>query len=121
MDRIRLTGMRFYGYHGVFPEESRLGQIFLVDVDLETDLRPAGQRDDLTLTVDYGKVYGTVKEIVEGRPYQLIEAVAEQVAERVLAEYPLVQGITVRVHKPNAPIPGPVDGVTVEINRRRDG
>jgi dihydroneopterin aldolase len=119
MDRIRLTGMRFYGYHGFFPEESRLGQSFIVDLELEVDLRKAGTQDSLTLTVDYGKVYGTVKGIVEGKPFKLIEAVAERVAGQVLALYVGVLAVTVRVHKPNAPIPGPVDDVTVEIYRRR--
>jgi dihydroneopterin aldolase len=119
MDRIRLTGMRFYGYHGCFPEESRLGQAFLVDLELDVDLRAAGTQDNLALTVDYGKVYGTVKEIVEGAPFKLIEAVAERVAGQVLAQYRGVQAVTVRVHKPNAPIPGPIDGVTVELHRRR--
>lgn len=119
MDRIRLTGMRFYGYHGFFPEEARLGQSFIVDLELEVDLRPAGTQDSLALTVDYGKVYGTVKEIVEGAPFKLIEAVAERVASRVLGHFSGVQAVTVQVHKPNAPIPGPVDDVTVEIYRRR--
>lgn len=117
-DRIVLTGMRFYGYHGVYPEESRLGQAFLVDVELYADLREAGQRDDIRKTVDYGKVYLTVKEMVEGRPFKLIEALAEHVAARVLEQFP-VDEIVVRVHKPKAPIPGPIDGVTVEIRRRR--
>lgn len=119
MDRIRLTGMRFYGYHGFFPEEARLGQSFIVDLELEVDLRPAGTQDSLSQTVDYGKVYSTVKEIVEGAPFKLIEAVAERVAGQVLAQHGLVQAVTVRVHKPNAPIPGPVDDVAVEIYRRR--
>lgn len=119
MDRIRLTGMRFFGYHGFFPEESRLGQSFIVDLELEVDLRTAGRQDSLSQTVDYGKVYGTVKEIVEGAPFKLIEAVAERVAAQVLATHALVQAVTVRVHKPNAPIPGPIDDVTVELYRRR--
>jgi len=118
-DRIILSGMRFYGYHGVFPEESRLGQAFLVDVELYADLREAGQHDDIRKTIDYGKVYQTVKTIVEGKPFKLIEALAEQVAARVLAEHATAREVIVRVHKPKAPIPGPLDGVTVEIARRR--
>lgn len=117
-DRIILTGMRFYGYHGVFPEETRLGQSFVVDVELYADLRAAGQTDDLRLTVDYGKVYAAVKEMVEGHRFQLIEALAERVASAVLEGF-AVSEVLVRVHKPNAPIPGPLDGVTVEIRRRR--
>lgn len=118
-DRILLTGMRFFGHHGVFPEETRLGQSFVVDVELEADLRRAGLTDDLEQTIDYGKVYGTVKEVVEGRPFKLIEAVAESVAQRVLDGF-AVTGVVVRIHKPGAPIPGPFDCVTVEIARRRE-
>lgn len=120
MDRIILSGMRFYGYHGVYPEESRLGQAFSVDVELHLDLREAGRRDEIRKTVDYEKVYRSVKAIVEGKPFKLIEALAESVAARVLSEHPNAAEVVVRVHKPKAPIPGPIDGVTVEIHRRRE-
>lgn len=118
MDRIILSGMQFYGYHGVYPEEARLGQSFVVDVELYADLREAGEKDDLHQTVDYAKAYRLIKEVVEGHPYKLIEAVAERVASRLLAEF-TVQEVVVRVHKPNAPIPGPLDCVTVEVRRGR--
>ncbi|MFZ5825932.1 MAG: 2-amino-4-hydroxy-6-hydroxymethyldihydropteridine diphosphokinase [Bacillota bacterium] len=118
-DRIILTGMRFYGYHGVFPEEAKLGQAFSVDVELLADLREAGEKDDIRKTIDYGKVYQTVKSIVEGDPFKLIEALAENVAEEVLREHHNAREVVVRVHKPKAPIPGPIDGITVEIRRKR--
>lgn len=118
MDRIILTGMRFYGYHGALPEETRLGQHFRLDVEMYADLQQAGTTDDLQATIHYGEVYGVVKQIVEGPPFKLIEAVAERVATRILQEFP-AQEVVVRVHKPGAPIPGPFDGVTVEIHRRR--
>ncbi|HEY8346013.1 MAG TPA: dihydroneopterin aldolase [Symbiobacteriaceae bacterium] len=118
MDRIILSGMQFYGYHGVYPEEARLGQNFIVDVELCLDLREAGQHDDLRRTVDYAKVYRLIKEVVEGQPYKLIEAVAERVAARLLAAFPVAE-VVVRVHKPNVPIPGALDRVTVEIRRGR--
>mgnify|MGYP001198610202 FL=1 len=120
MDRIVITGMRFYAYHGVLPEETRLGQEFLVDAELCLDLRGAGRDDDIRQTVNYGKVYRTVKAIVEGSTFKLIEAVAERVAAEVLAQYPNVEAVTIRVHKPRAPIPGALGGVMVEIQRRRE-
>lgn len=113
-----LTGMRFYGYHGVYEEEAKLGQAFLVDVELYLDLREAGEHDEIRHTVDYGKIYQTVKGIVEGRPFRLIEALAEQVAKEVL-KHRNAREVVVRIHKPKAPIPGPIDGVTVEIRRGR--
>ncbi len=120
VDRIVITGMRFYAYHGVLPEETRLGQEFLVDAELYLDLQGAGRDDDIRQTVNYGKVYRTVKAIVEGSTFKLIEAVAERVAAEVLAQYANVQAVTIRVHKPRAPIPGALGGVMVEIQRRRE-
>ncbi len=73
-----LNQMKFYGYHGVLKEETKLGQRFCVDVTLELALGSAGVNDDLNQSIDYGEVYERVKGIVEGRPYKLIEAVAEK-------------------------------------------
>src|SRR5215213_4523063 len=89
-DEILLEGMRFYAYHGVNPEERSLGQRFTVDVALAVDLRRPGQSDDLADTVSYSAVYKVVKGIVEGRPRQLIEAVAEEIAAAILTEFLLV-------------------------------
>lgn len=114
-DRIILSGMRFFGHHGVFPEETRLGQAFVVDVEMYLDLTPAGTTDDLTLSVDYGQVYGGVKALVEGRPFKLLESLAEAIAQSVLR--PPVREVVVRVHKPQAPIPGVFADVAVEIRR----
>ncbi|HHV34472.1 MAG TPA: dihydroneopterin aldolase, partial [Syntrophomonadaceae bacterium] len=88
-DRIALNGMKFYGYHGVMPEEQELGQLFIVDVEMSCDLREAGEKDDLTKTVDYSQVFELVKGIVTGEPYLLIEALAERIAGSVLAEFPV--------------------------------
>lgn len=66
-DEVFLEGLQFYAYHGVNPEERALGQRFLVDVALATDLRAAGRGDDLARTIDYSAVYKRVRAIVEGR------------------------------------------------------
>lgn len=118
-DRIILTGMRFYGYHGVFAEETRLGQPFAVDIELIADLRQAGLSDSLEATIDYGKVYERTREIVEGQPVNLIETVAERIAAAVLSGFAVLE-VVVRVHKPKAPIPGVFEGVAVEVRRRRE-
>src|SRR5918992_6150404 len=86
-DEILLEGMRFYAYHGVNPEERALGQRFSVDVVLGVDLRRAGQSDNLADTVSYSAVYKLVRQIVEGQPRQLIEAVAEEIAAAILMEF----------------------------------
>jgi 7,8-dihydroneopterin aldolase/epimerase/oxygenase len=119
-DEILLEGMRFYAYHGVNPEERALGQRFIVDVALAVDLRRAGERDDLNDTVSYSAVYKLVRSIVEGEPRDLIEAVAEGIAARILAEYPPVARVTVTVRKPEAPLRGAMlDAAGVRITRHR--
>ena len=119
IDKMRLTRMQFYGYHGVFPEENKLGQRYYVDLELSLDLSKAGQTDDLEQTVNYAEVYERVKRIVEGKTFRLIEALAENVASDVLHQYTNVNDVTVRVVKPHPPFDIQFDGVTVEINRKR--
>jgi 7,8-dihydroneopterin aldolase/epimerase/oxygenase len=119
-DRIMLEGMVFFGYHGTRPEESTLGQRFVVDIALELDLRAAGECDDLSATVDYSLVHARARAIVEGPPLRLTEAVAERIATAVLNEHPLVEAVQVRVRKPGVRLGDTVlDGSVVEIVRRR--
>ncbi len=117
MDKILLNQLEFYGYHGVFPEETKLGQRFIVDIVLEIDLKEAGKTDNLTKTVDYAAVYQIAKEIIEGQPLKLLEAVAEQISERILNQFSLVQQCTIKIIKPNPPIAGLYHSVAVEIVR----
>lgn len=117
MDYIHLNEMEFYGYHGVFPEETKLGQRFRLTVTLAVDLRQAGATDELEHTVHYGEVYGKCREIVEGEPKKLVEAVAEEVAGRILEAFPLVKGIKVLLIKPDPPIPGHYRSVAIELTR----
>ncbi|MDQ1143314.1 dihydroneopterin aldolase [Bacillus sp. SORGH_AS 510] len=119
MDKIFVNRMEFYGYHGVFPEENRLGQRFAVDLTVSVDLRKAGETDELEHSVNYGELYQVCKEIVEGKPYKLVEAVAEQIASSILEQFALVQDVTVKVIKPDPPIPGHYRSVAVEIMRSR--
>lgn len=119
MDKIYVNQMEFYGYHGVFPEETRLGQRFKVDLAVSLDLKKAGETDELKYSVHYGELYELCKEIVEGKPYKLVEAVAEKIAGSVLTVFPLIEEVTVKVIKPDPPIPGHYKSVAVEITRRR--
>lgn len=119
-DEVLLEGMRFYGYHGVHPEESRLGQRFVVDVALAVNLRSAGQTDDLAHTVSYSAAFAEIRRVVEGEPRHLIEAVAEEIATALLALDSRIQQVRVRVAKPEAPVRGSIlDAVAVNITRRR--
>jgi dihydroneopterin aldolase len=119
MDKIFVNQMEFYGYHGVFPEETRLGQRFVVDLTVFVDLKKAGETDELEYSVNYGELFRVCKEIVEGKPFKLVEAVAEKIAEIVLSQFTLVSEVTIKVIKPDPPIPGHYRSVAVEITRRR--
>jgi 7,8-dihydroneopterin aldolase/epimerase/oxygenase len=120
MDKIFIHNMEFYGYHGLFPEENRLGQRFFVSLVIEMDLKAAGQTDDMDKSVDYGVLYAITKEIVEGEAKKLIEAVAENIASSILQQLPQIKAITVKIDKPSAPIPGLFDSVGVEIYRENE-
>lgn len=119
MDRIYLNQMSFYGYHGVFEEENKLGQRFIVDVNLGLDLAKAGLTDQLDETINYGDVYSIIKQIVEGKPYKLVEAVAEKSASELLRSFDNLTECTIKVIKPDPPIPGHYQSVAVEITRSR--
>jgi dihydroneopterin aldolase len=119
MDKIYMNELAFFGYHGVFKEENKLGQRFYVDLILELDLMESGQSDSLEKTINYGDVYNQVKAVVEGKPYKLVEAVAEKIAAELLVEFERLERCTVKVIKPDPPIPGHYRSVAVEITRSR--
>ncbi|MEI4771489.1 dihydroneopterin aldolase [Psychrobacillus sp. FJAT-51614] len=118
MDYIHLNDLEFYGFHGALPEETKLGQIFRVTISLACDLKKAGETDNLDETVNYAEVFELCKEIVEGKPYLLIEAVAETIASRILTVYESkVSGCRIQLIKPNPPIVGHYASVSVDITR----
>ncbi|KAK6926492.1 Dihydroneopterin aldolase/epimerase domain [Dillenia turbinata] len=119
-DRLILRGLKFHGYHGVKPEEKKLGQKFLIDVDAWLDLRKAGESDCLSDTVSYTDIYRIVKEIVEGTPQNLLESVAQLIASTTFAKFPQISSIRVKVGKPHVAVPGQLDYLGVEILRSRN-
>ncbi len=119
MDRIFLRGMRFMACHGVLPHEQEIPQPFEVDVELGLDLRAAGESDDLSDTVDYAKVYRAVSSIMDGASKQLIESLAEEIADDLFWQFSPLRWVRVTVHKPTAPINAFFSDVGVTILRRR--
>lgn len=117
-DHIDLVGIVAYGHHGVLGWERELGQPFIIDVRLWLSLAAAGASNDLSLTVNYGTLAGEILAAVESEPVDLIEAVAERVAEVGLA-YPIVESVRVTIHKPRAPVPVALSDVSVTITRSR--
>ena len=119
LDEIVLTGVRAHGFHGVYEEERRIGQEFVVDATLFVDTRPAAASDDVSATVHYGEAAEAIVAIVEGDPVDLLETLCERIAQALLAYAP-VRAVAVTVHKPQAPIPVPFADVSVTIRRGDD-
>lgn len=117
-DHITLRGLRAYGYHGVFDEERRTGQEFVVDLTVWLDLSGAAVSDRVADTVDYGQLATLVVGIVQGPPQNLLETLAARIAAAVL-EVPKVTTVQVRLHKPAAPIPHEFADVEVVLTRTR--
>jgi len=118
MDKIIMTGMEFYGFHGMAPQERETGQRFLVDAELFLDLKKAGMLDSPEDTVDYASVAQVIKSVLEGSPCKLIESVAEKVAIAILEIFP-VREVMIRVKKPHAPLPMEFASMAVEIRRSK--
>ncbi len=119
LDIIRLHNAVFYAYHGVLSDEQNLGGKFEVDVDLYCDLSPGARTDSLKQTVDYEKVYDSIRSLILEKKYFLLEAVAGVIAKGILKRFRQVKRVTIRVRKPHAPVKGVVDYVEVELTRSR--
>ena len=118
-DSIQLTGMVFYGYHGINPAEQELGQRFVVDLETYRELGPAGLSDDPEDTVNYSRMYRLIKEVMEGPSRRLLESLAETIAQGILADFD-VEAVRVRVKKPEVPMKGSIlEHAAVEIFRER--
>lgn len=117
MDKIELANVSFYGYHGVSPQERKKGQNFLMDLELVLNLADAARADDLAKTVDYQEVFNLVNEVQEARRYNLIEALAQDVAREILQRFK-VDEVMVRIKKPGVSLGGPLDYVAVEVRRQ---
>lgn len=111
--------MVFYGYHGVKSEENSLGARFEVDIEMYSDLNEAITTDKLEFTINYNDVYHLVETTVTARKFYLIEALAGEISQRLLQQYPSLEKVNVCVRKPNAPIKGVLDYVEVEIEQAR--
>jgi len=118
-DLLTLSRMRFFGHHGVLPEEVAAGQDFEVTVKLELPLAEAGRADDLALTIDYRQVHETVRPVMEGPPRKLVEALAEACAGALLERFPAVRAVEIEVLKPRPPVDFVSDGLSIRLRRER--
>lgn len=118
-DRIILTDLAFYGYHGVMLEENKLGQRFRIDLECGIDLRRASDNDLVEATVSYADIYDLVKAATEDTRYKLIEALAQHIVDRLFMAFAPLEWIRIRIRKPEAPIPAVAGVFAVELFRER--
>ncbi|MCD7929146.1 MAG: 2-amino-4-hydroxy-6-hydroxymethyldihydropteridine diphosphokinase [Clostridiales bacterium] len=117
MDEIHIRGLDVFAHHGVFPEETRLGQHFIVNAVLYTNIRRAGLTDALEQTTDYGAVCQEITRYLQEHTWKLLEAAAEHTAQHLLQQFPLLSAVDLELEKPQAPIGLPFDTVSVKIHR----
>lgn len=120
-DTIFVTGLAIHAYHGVMEHESKVGQTFLIDLELSLDLTEASRSNRIASTVSYAEVVDCVYRSFSAERLRLLEAAAGAVAEAVLARFPRVTAVRITVHKPHAPIAATFADVGVSIRRERRG
>ena len=120
MDKIIINGLEIFARHGVNPEEKILGQKFILDITAYTDLKKAGQTDDLNDTVSYAKILKTARNVFTAKDYDLLERAAHAVAQELFAAFPAINALDITVKKPAAPINAVFSWVGVEIHRERE-
>jgi dihydroneopterin aldolase/2-amino-4-hydroxy-6-hydroxymethyldihydropteridine diphosphokinase len=117
MDEIRIDNLEVFAYHGVRPEEKSNGQVFYVNAILYTDIRPAGKEDDLSLSTNYGEICHFINNWMREKTYDLIETVAEGLAEQLLLNFGSISELELEIRKPQAPVGLPFESVSVRIRR----
>ena len=117
--KIHLNDMVFYGYHGVHPEERKLGQRFIVNMCIETNPDHDKNIKHLEDTVDYTKVYEIIRHIMEEREFFLLEVCANTLLESILDSFPEIINVNIKIQKPSVPISGSLSSVEVEMERNK--
>ena len=119
MDKMFIKDLELFGFHGVFEEEKRLGQKFILSLELDLDLKTAGRTGDLTKSVHYGELCEKVDKEFVRESFDLIETAALNLADFVLDEYKMISGVKVFLKKPWAPVKKHLDTVEIMVERRR--
>jgi dihydroneopterin aldolase len=118
-DAIFITGLLIHAHHGVMRHETKVGQQFVIDLELAIDLAQAGASDKLVDTVSYASIVEAATRAFTAKSFRLVEAAAEAIADEVLASFPPIASVRVTVHKPHAPIAAIFGDVGVTILRTR--
>ena len=117
--KIHLNEMVFYGYHGVHPEERKLGQRFIVNFSYESDSKHDNKIKHLEDTIDYTKVYAIIRNTLEKKEFYLLEVCANTILKSIMNEFPTIIRANVKIKKPSVPINGSIGSVEVEMERER--
>ena len=118
-DTIFITGLVIHARHGVMEHETEVGQRFVIDLDLYTDLSESSHTDRLVDTVSYANVVTTATSAFKNTNYKLLERAAGAVADAILTTFSRIRTVKVTVHKPHAPIAAIFDDVGVVLTRSR--
>lgn len=118
-DAIILKGLAFYGYHGVMPEEGKVGCRFSLDVTCGLDLKAAAASDDVDQTISYELIFNVVRDAFAEQKFKLLEALAQHIVDRLFDAYADIDWIQIRVAKPEAPIPVVTGEFAVRLTRKR--
>ena len=116
---IEIKGIKAYGFHGVFANEREIGQEFVVDVVANLDISQAAKSDELNDSVDYGAIAKIVEAQIKGEPFNLIEKLAGRIGEELIAQFKKLDSVTIKVHKPSAPLGVPFTDVAVTVTTKR--
>jgi 7,8-dihydroneopterin aldolase/epimerase/oxygenase len=119
-DRIFISGIECYGFHGVTGAERKVGNRFRIDVGLRAETSAAAASDKIADTVDYREIHRTVAEWVERRRFRLLEAMADGMARELLERFPAVEEVELTIRKLGPRLPGLVADVGIEVRRRRE-
>jgi len=118
MSNIILENMEFHSFHGCLEHEQKLGNTFIVSVNVELDTTQAGKTDDLNDTLNYQLVYNVIKREM-GIPSKLIEHAGLRIMDSIFNEFPQIREVGVKLSKLNPPLGGKVESVKIELSRKR--
>ena len=118
-DTIFVTGLSIHARHGVMDHETEVGQRFVIDLELYTDLSEPSRTDRLADTVSYAEVVATTTAAFKNTNYKLLERAAGAVADAILSSFPRIRAVKITVHKPHAPIAAIFDDVGIMLTRSR--
>lgn len=119
MSRIELEGMEFYAYHGHFTEEQIVGNKFIIDLSVETDIKSASATDNLEDALDYQKLYFVIQQEMQTKSY-LLENIANRISSRIMQEFTQVFSLRLKVSKLNPPLGGKIEKVSIVCEETRN-